>query len=399
MVQDFDPAAGFSGSRGYTFYTLAKTGEPFELVFSLRNQFSEDYKLMSLYFPFLTKEELVPLLRPNTTTEPEITVILLQGKGIKFLNKTNDPWFTAHQEVEYNIPMPAGWHRYSMDAFVAMITCTEQYRFCSTITNDCSPYRGLLTTMSVKEMASAYASLFGPNGLKTNTTASWDFDMSIVLIEQIMQQTALMWSIQQRGQAALQASRYLTNGLQVRLKPEQWKAELEYWFMMALARLQLETLNTIQKPANLDASHAVNTWSKGEMGTLHVLCGRMKFRSPVHTSLSTFGLAMIIASSGLLLLGSGIVAALLSNPRMQRWRVVEEWRRDDVLMLLEGSKQQVNINLERKLYRTRLTRNRLQWRDRIRIWSILCMLWGRNRRESRITISLILFSLGIRVDI
>ncbi|KAH6662277.1 hypothetical protein B0J14DRAFT_707742 [Halenospora varia] len=337
---DFDPEDDFSGTAGYTLYKDIKTGKNFEIFFSLRNQFSEDYKLMSFWLPFVAPPEIVPAIRPNTTTGHEIDVIMLQGWGIKFVNKQDDIWFSAHQELEYTIPMKEGWHRYRMDAFVNMITCTEKFRFCSSITGQCTPYQGLLNYLTLSDIPASYSTLFGANGFKQGSKEDWDFGLATLLVESVMQQTALMWSIQQRGQAALQASRYLNNGEQVRLRPEQCKFELEYWFMMALARLQLEILNTIDKPANLNASRAQNLWATERYKLMLNLCGRIKFRSPDHTSLSAFGLIMILVFSGVLLLGSGIGTGLFWIPWTRSWKSVVEWRRDEVLALLEETKEE-----------------------------------------------------------
>lgn len=294
---------------------------------------------MSLYMASITPAEIVQAIRPNTFTGVDVTVILLQGMGIKFIKPQDDIWFSAHEELQYNIPMPEGFHRYRMDAFLNMITCNEQFRFCSDITKDCTPYQGLLRYETLSDISDSYSILFGPNGLESNTKASWDFDLSAILVEQIMMQTALSYSIQERGQAALQASRYMSEGHQVRLRKEQWKFELEYWFMTALARLQLEILNTIDKPQNLDESMAKNQWATGALSGMQTLCGRIKFRSPGHTSLSALGLVMILVFSGVLLLVSGMGAGLYWLEWMGRWSVVREWRRDEVLALLSNTKE------------------------------------------------------------
>lgn len=298
---------------------------------------------MGIYFAPIEPADFVPAIRPNSSTGIDVSIILLQGWGIKFLKPQDDLWFSAHQELEYNIPMPEGFHRYRMDAFLNMIACNEQFRFCSDITKDCTPYQGLSRYETLSDIPDSYSILFGPTGLKFDTKASWDFDLSALLVEDIMGQTAIPFSIQQRGQAALQASRYITEGQQMRLRKEQWKFELEYWFMTALARLQLEILNTIDKPANLDESMAKNMWAAERFIGFQALCGRIKFRSPGHTSLSAFGLVMILVFSGVLLLVSGFVTGLYRMKWMGKWRVVGDWKRDEVLNLLKNAREEVSL--------------------------------------------------------
>lgn len=341
--EEFDPLDGFSGTRAYSFFTSEDTGLDADLVFSLRNQFSEDYKLMSMWLIWDPKY-IAPTIRPNSPTSHEVSLFLLQGLGIKFVEKQDAFWFVANTEIEYDNAtgtIPQGWRRYQMDAFLNVISCTEQFRFCSLITSQCTEFQGLIRYESLPNMPSGYTTLFGENGMKNSSSEAWDFNLSVVLLQTIMQESALPWSIQQRGQAALQASRYLNNGQQIRLRHDQWQFELEYWFMMALARLQSEILNTVDRPVNLDESRATNMWATEKNKVLLRLCGRIKFRSPHHTSLSTFGLIMILVFSGVLMLGSFVGMFLPSIRWTRSWKPIVEWQRDEVLALLEKTKEQV----------------------------------------------------------
>jgi hypothetical protein len=162
-----------------------------------------------------------------------------------------------------------------------------------------------------------------------------DIVRSTMLIQLLLQTTLLPESVGERTAAsALQAGRYLYAGRQMRIEPEQWKRELEYWFAVGLARLQLEVFGTVEKPPGVDPSMAVNLWEKDKFKALKALCGGIKFTSPGHTSLSTLGFGLILGMSGALVLLSfaDVVVPWLLRRRGYEF---QEWEQTDMLKLLE----------------------------------------------------------------
>jgi hypothetical protein len=134
--------------------------------------------------------------------------------------------------------------------------------------------------------------------------------------------------------SALQAGRYLYGGEQVRIEPDQWKREVEYWFAMGLARLQLEVFGTVEKPPGIDPGRAINIWEQPELRTLKALCGGIKFNSPKHTSISTLGLGIILGFSGLLILLSFTDAVALGFVH-KRGKKLSAWEETETTRLLE----------------------------------------------------------------
>ncbi|KAH8659284.1 hypothetical protein BGZ60DRAFT_121531 [Tricladium varicosporioides] len=324
----------------YSFWKEKETGKNAELIFKSNNQFSDDYKLVSFFLVYNPEDIALPI-RPKTFTSNEVTIILLQGLGVSFLQQQDDPWFSVHTRIEYNNDtgtIQPNYVRYRMDNFLNVISCMEQFRFCSSITSRCTEFQGLTRGETLK---TADYVAFGLKG--ANATDETDLRRIIILLQLVMPETALHRSIQGRGGAAMQATRYLNDGEQLQLATNQWKIELESWFRMSLARLQLEIFNTIERPQNVDQSRAVNIW-KTNYEPLLTLCGRIKFRSPSHTSLSTFGLIMILVFSGVLMLGSLVGIVLPTTRWTRRWKTVIGWKRDEVLVLLE--KTQYNNSLE-----------------------------------------------------
>lgn len=144
--------------------------------------------------------------------------------------------------------------------------------------------------------------------------------------------TPLPNSIQNRpATSALQSVRYLADVIQFHLEPEQWKLELEYWFAVAMARMQLEIFNTIEKAPAIDESFMYNTWN----GTgLQRLCGRVKFHSSGHTTLSAVGIFVIVAIVVVLTVISLVDVFLMWFPFKWAKHVVEEWEKLENLELL-----------------------------------------------------------------
>ncbi|KAH6666348.1 hypothetical protein B0J14DRAFT_201246 [Halenospora varia] len=326
----------------YSFWKEKETGKNVTLVFRSNNQFSDDYKLVS-FFLIYDPEDIALPIRPKTFTSNEVTIILLQGLGVSFLEEQDDPWFSVHTPIEYNNDtgnIPPNYIRYRMDNFLNVISCMEQYRFCSSITSRCTNFEGLIRSETLT--AADYAT-FGLKG--ANSTEETDLRRIITLLQLVMPDTALHKSIQGRGGAAMQTTRYLSDGEQLQLGANQWKIELESWFRMCLARLQLEIFNTIERPQNVDENRVVNIW-KTNYEPLLTVCGRIKFKSPNHTSLSTFGLIMILVFSAVLMLGSLIGMILPTTRWTRRWKTVIDWRRDEVLALLEKTKDQNALEVQ-----------------------------------------------------
>jgi hypothetical protein len=98
--------------------------------------------------------------------------------------------------------------------------------------------------------------------------------------------------------------------------------------------------NTIERPKNVDEQRAENTWA-GNQAVLQQLCGRVKFRSSRHTSISALGLVLIVSFSGLLMLISFAETSLPFIRRSKRWRFIVEWERDDMLALLSKAETEV----------------------------------------------------------
>jgi hypothetical protein len=120
----------------------------------------------------------------------------------------------------------------------------------------------------------------------------------------------------------------------VGLHPEQWKLEVERWFQIPLAVLELSPYHGLQAPQELDLSLVENTVS----GSLRELCTRVKFHSADHTTMSVVGIAIIVVTALLLTAISyadvvlGLLPSKIQPQSMVTW--LAKWEDDESLSLL-----------------------------------------------------------------
>ncbi|KAH8674355.1 hypothetical protein BGZ60DRAFT_429373 [Tricladium varicosporioides] len=136
-VMETSPAAladTSNDTRVYSFYKMNSTAEEFPIR-GIQNELSNSYKLISFYLPF-EPGELHPAFLPKPHND--ISLILMQNLGIKYLQPQDDLWFSAHGHFEFNNStslISDSPILYRTDHFLNLITCEEQYRFCSSITH------------------------------------------------------------------------------------------------------------------------------------------------------------------------------------------------------------------------------------------------------------------------
>jgi hypothetical protein len=283
------------------------------------------------------KITVTELLRPKLD-DHSVSLILLRSNGIEYPQTFDDPWFSVHTPLYYDNSsgtVPTGWVRYQTDNFLNILSCQESTRFCSTLSNNCTPWSPILNTDIVKAWSDVAALV--PPGLRNGTLDYIDIASLYQFVSVAMAWTSIYSSIGDRpASSALQAVRYHHGGIQAYLEPEQWKVELEYWFAMALARLQLEIFNTIEKPPGVDKSTAYNQWEGTELKSM---CGKIKFYSPNHTTLSATGIVVILAVVVLLTLGSAVDVILTWLPMKWAKKLVQEWERLENLKLLDDAEK------------------------------------------------------------
>lgn len=296
---------------------------------SYRNEsYSSTYELQEFTYINNTASKA---LQPTKGTN-DVSLMLLRAPAVFYLDAQDDPWFIAHDKLVFDNStgdVKPGFTRYRQDYFLNVLACDERSQLCNQITGQCSQWHGLIL---------AFDDLVSPLGeplLKEGMDGFDDMVWSVLLVMGSLMTSYLTDSIQGRGQAALQAAKYLSMGTQYHLDPEQWKVELRYWFQMALARVQLEIFNTIERPVDVDPERNSNSWA-GNDDVLKALCGCIKFRSAGHTSLSTTGIVVILLCTMILTLISFLDQLMASRFLRGRFRhFLSAWDQTENLALLK----------------------------------------------------------------
>ncbi len=325
------------GNETLTFYSFVSYQGENRSDLYRNDNFSTDYTLRSFHFI----PDLVDLAEPLGPSAPDhdVSIITLRGGGVTFQNVQDDPWFSAHEQKQYDNStgiIPTDWKRYRMDRFLNVLGCDERVQLCSAVTGLCTPWSGLYSEVT-EGLVSDY--LADPTLQEKSPEDFNSILYASIMVRLVVLYTSIPESIQSRSaSSALQASRYLVDGDQYRLESEQWKLELDYWFSMALARLQLEVFNTIEKPPSVDAESAQNLWAA--QPSLLRLCGRVKFRSVDHTTLSTIGVVVVLVVSCFLTVLSFFDVVVERCFRKRHSTLVSDWVDSENLTLLEKSERQ-----------------------------------------------------------
>lgn len=327
---------GATGNQTIVEYSFGSAGND-SIVYRDEN-YTSTYDLREMVYAARSSNTANKALQPNGTTN-DVTVVLLRGAGVDFSAAQDDPWFTAHEEVSFDNStglVKPGYARYHMDHFLNVLVCDERMHFCNRVTGQCSQWRGLAD-------GDELVTPLGDPLVREDMDGADDMIASIAMVTTSIDTSYIANSIQGRSHAALQAIKYFSLGQQYRLEREQWKVELRYWFRMALARVQLEIFNTIEKPADVDPERSRNAWADSSERVLKENCGCIKFRSANYTSLSTTGIVVILLCTLILTLIS-FLDQLLPSSRIfgKRFQhLFSAWEETENLALLKRSMNEV----------------------------------------------------------
>jgi hypothetical protein len=317
--------------RWYSFFTMANN-ESFPYAYRSDN-FSAGYTLRADIWPVNPRNNTMVWKAPfhPQNNVSDTSLILLKSSGIMFAQEADDPWFSAHtRNARLNISLPSettigDLEPYYADRFLNIIGCYEQAQFCSEITNRCSPWGGLYSVPLTN-------GLLGMDLPNPDEQKILDVTNIAAIVQGTLPATSIPVSISRRhAGAALQAARFLAETTQGRLDPEQWKIELGYWFSIGLARLQLDIFDSIERPPHINEDLAYNTW---EEFNLTSLCGRVKFRSADHSSLSAVGIIVVLVGATALAIASFFDVIARYVPRCRTSWLYQAWLDNDALALL-----------------------------------------------------------------
>ncbi|RSL59383.1 hypothetical protein CEP54_007295 [Fusarium duplospermum] len=274
------------------------------------------------------------------------SIVLLEGRGVTFHEESDDPLWSVHTKVKYGNGTLAGVNldeapvMYRMDSDLNIIGCDERIQICHRSTNRCLPWSGLMPEFKATELDDRAA---------VDVETVLDINIPLMIVTPLLDKTSIPDGIAGRGGSSLRASRTLYGGRQLRLEPEQWKTELTYWFGLGMARLQLDIYKTIERHDGLNVDGAMNVWADLPSGSMQeMLCGKIKFRSPNHTSLSFTGVIVVVVVSSVLIALSFFEVLVDLMPAKWKGNRVLLWAWSENLALLEGKQRVESETLDRR---------------------------------------------------
>jgi len=253
----------------------------------------------------------------------DLNLINVRGDLIQTLEPSSDPVFTfLHKNSTLHNPDPI--YRFSRPQ--STIACIEMAMFCTNSTGRCTEWLEVL--YGLNDTHRAYLS----EGLKKDEFK--ELKITGALVSFLLGQTSIYSSILNRDGAALQAAKSLIIDTQYQLYPEQWKFELQYWFSVGLAQLQLGLFTSIQAQPDLDVKLLGNIFD--EIPILQRLCGRVKFHSAQHTTMSVLGIAIVLAISFVMTVISylDVIFKRLFKRSRVFGRAMQTWEATENLQLL-----------------------------------------------------------------
>ncbi|RSL82415.1 hypothetical protein CEP51_005160 [Fusarium floridanum] len=182
--------------------------------------------------------EPIPELRRN---DADLTVVFFNNNNVYMLGKDGpctDPFFSATKLANKDL-LP---DHYMPDSPITAIGCIDQYQFSKAGSDEWTPLASF-----------------------ADSTTNMTF-VDQLSIKQVAAHASIRWALHQAGgidmvienlrTEALRAKRYpgLRHGVQNPLPNDQWMREVEYWFMIGLAKVQLGVINVALGPQDPENS-------------------------------------------------------------------------------------------------------------------------------------------------
>ncbi|KAI1757375.1 hypothetical protein F4782DRAFT_127228 [Xylaria castorea] len=249
--------------------------------------FSAHFLNGSIYGPF----SFIPItdLQRNNS---DIVLIGLSSSNLKFLEKTNDPWYRATRDLG---------GAFQADEAGRALGCSVQQQFC---------HSGLPSSKNCTSLGSLYDTFV---------------EMSDMLAEQEVELQRFQWiytaaisagfdlktMLQTLGTQALTARSKLASSVQGPLSDNQWQMDVLYWYSIQMALIQKAFINTALGPSDsrlvqLGYYQPPNSTVEKEM------CRSQKMISTAFVSFSVLGLA-VIAFLGVLIVAFSMAMLPLAN--------------------------------------------------------------------------------------
>lgn len=248
-----------------------------------------------------------------TPTDGDIEVCFL-GLTAQFPTPVDDPWFSAHTPREFD--NETAW--FKADRPQSPLGCVTQHQFCNPnlpASSNCTDWSSIaqipsaIKSLNYRSLQSAVQALM--------YQAAWNTSFDVV---DVLNNEALLASQAYHVAAAP-------------LPPNQWFLEVKNLHATMLASMQSLMLARVSGPANPDFRQYMDPASTDDEQTL---CTSQIATRNDYASFSTFGVALILALGGVIIIIGLSLESITSNVRKSRNRGTHrqlEWDVSEVLQL------------------------------------------------------------------
>ncbi|KAI0194455.1 hypothetical protein EV127DRAFT_509375 [Xylaria flabelliformis] len=249
--------------------------------------FSAHFLNGSIYGPY----SFIPItdLQRNNS---DIVLIGLSSSNLKFLEKTNDPWYRATRDLG---------GAFQADEAGQALGCSVQQQFCHSIlpsSKNCTSLSSLYDTfVEMSDMLAAHEAELQRFQWIYSAAISAGLDLKTIL--------------QTLGTQALTSRNTLTSNTQGPLADNQWQLDVLYWYSIQMALIQKAFINTALGPS--DPRLVKLGYYQPPTSTVEEeMCRNQKMISTAFVSFSVLGLA-VIAFSGVLIVAFSMAILPLAN--------------------------------------------------------------------------------------
>ncbi|KAF2192030.1 hypothetical protein K469DRAFT_696089 [Zopfia rhizophila CBS 207.26] len=242
---------------------------------------------------------IYPFNRPDA----EVTLMMLAQNGVKYTAPVDDPWFSAHEQVNITSRKSVWMSDYA----VSLLGCIDQYQLC----NPAKPGDSGCTQLSSAEKIQ--------RGGRQPCAFRLQHGQAVNILQILLEHSwdRISWPIPKT----------------------QWQHEVSIWFQTCLAKEQSWAVEWATAPRNLQATLA------GDGAALNVTppindegrqqCSQqMVHGNGAHQSFSVLGLALTLALGGIIILTGLAIDVVVGRLRPQSTRYKkEQWDVEEVLAL------------------------------------------------------------------
>ncbi|KAK5050013.1 hypothetical protein LTR84_004132 [Exophiala bonariae] len=254
-------------------------------------------RAMGLADPQWSPSDFDPI--PELAQVGDLTLLFLSFNGM-YLGQVDDPWFSAHGEHSFNTSLPFLNQRYTRDAAISTLGCTEQHQFC----NEEDRCTGLLGFDQVQN------DNFFNTGLSPQQNATFDRMLRAVVASTLRNSVEYL----ALTTTPILASKSIASGrsgavVSRALPDDQWKTELQYWHSVSMSHLQRTMVQWVTgqiapEPEYLQAPIAEqDIW----------FCKSLIIPSAVYSSFSVMSIIIIFV------FGIFVIIASLNVEKLARW--------------------------------------------------------------------------------